>query len=242
MEQTALLQSEQAVELEFEIRDPTNLFFELAAEVECDLELEGVVSKPDESALAFVNCVSDQQEKVLQATDRLDGIEGANILERADDTLVQLQVADHPLTTVLSDRGFMLRKLWAEDDTRGRLTIEVPGTTDTRQAVNLISSQYQEAQLLAKHDTESSSELDDSSATDILESLTPRQREVIETAYQCGYFNSPRSVTGGEAAEMLDLSSATFHQHIRKVEKKLFERLLAGRTTTYPVPDVSSAD
>ena len=242
MEQTALLQSEQTVELEFEIRDPTNLFFELAAEVECDLELEGVVSKPDESALVFVNCVSDQQEKVLQATDRLDGIEGANILERADDTLVQLQVADHPLTTVLSDRGFMLRKLWAEDDTRGRLTIEVPGTTDTRQAVNLISSQYQEAQLLAKHDTESSSELGDSSAKNILESLTPRQREVIETAYQCGYFDSPRSVTGGETAEMLDLSSATFHQHIRKVEKKLFERLLAGRTTTYPIPDVSSAD
>ena len=242
MEQTALLQSEQAVELEFEIRDPTNLFFELAAEVECDLELEGVVSKPDESALAFVNCVSDQQEEVLQATDRLDGIEGANMLERADDTLVQLQVADHPLTTVLSDRGFMLRKLWAEDDTRGRLTIEVPGTTDTRQAVNLISSQYQEAQLLAKHDTESSSEPGDSSAKNILESLTPRQREVIETAYQCGYFDSPRSVTGGETAEMLDLSSATFHQHIRKVEKKLFERLLACTTTSFSIPDVSSAD
>jgi len=47
------------------------------------------------------------------------------------------------------------------------------------------------------------------------ERLTDRQWEVRQTAYRHGYFERPREHTGEEIADVLDISSATFSQHLR---------------------------
>ncbi|CQR52108.1 MULTISPECIES: helix-turn-helix domain-containing protein [Haloferax] len=38
--------------------------------------------------------------------------------------------------------------------------------------------------------------------------LTPRQLEVLQTAYESGYFESPRAQTGTDLAAVLDISQA----------------------------------
>ncbi|MDZ5809922.1 bacterio-opsin activator domain-containing protein [Halorubrum sp. AD140] len=51
--------------------------------------------------------------------------------------------------------------------------------------------------------------------------LTDRQREVLETAHDVGYYDWPREVTAEELADRFDISPATLHQHLRAAEQKL---------------------
>ena len=90
-------------------------------------------------------------------------------------------------------------------------------------------SQYEDVQLLAKQESDTSF---DPSLDTMLDVLTPRQREVVETAYRVGYFDSPRHVSGKDVAEMFDFSNSTFHEHIRKAEQTLFENLIEDTRST----------
>jgi len=58
------------------------------------------------------------------------------------------------------------------------------------------------------------------------EDLTDRQRTVVKTAYYAGYFEWPRDSSGEEIAESLDIAPATFSQHLRTAENRIFGALL----------------
>ena len=60
----------------------------------------------------------------------------------------------------------------------------------------------------------------------LLSALTDRQREVIETAFDLGYYEIPRRTTHEEIAGTLDLSGSTVDEHLRKAEARLMEQLL----------------
>ena len=233
IEQTAVLQTEQTMELEFEIRGQDHLFCRLAAVFDCELKLEGTVPQPGESTTVFVSVSDETPEQVLERAKRMEEIEGARLIEQKEKTLIQLQLVEPYIWSVLSGKGFILRELWA-DSARCRVTVEVPKATGTRQAVNLIMSRYEDAQLLAKKEARTSSDLNGSAVGGVLEALTPRQREVVETAYRCGYFDSPRGASGDDMAELFGFSNAAFHQHVRKAEQRLFEELLEDVDSSLP--------
>ncbi|WP_136715652.1 helix-turn-helix domain-containing protein [Halorientalis salina] len=56
--------------------------------------------------------------------------------------------------------------------------------------------------------------------------LTERQREVIETAYEMGYFEHPRETNGSEIAETLDISLSTFTEHLTIAQSKVLDALV----------------
>lgn len=58
--------------------------------------------------------------------------------------------------------------------------------------------------------------------------LTARQREVLETAYEMGYFEHPKGANAGEVAAALDISSATFRGHLAAAQSKLLDEVLDG--------------
>ncbi|WP_254536277.1 helix-turn-helix domain-containing protein [Halomarina litorea] len=59
--------------------------------------------------------------------------------------------------------------------------------------------------------------------------LTERQREVVEHAFDRGYFEWPRRANCDELAEDLGVSRATFLEHLRKAEAKLLAEALEDR-------------
>lgn len=60
----------------------------------------------------------------------------------------------------------------------------------------------------------------------LLGSLTDRQREVLETAAELGYYEVPRGVNRCDVAAALDCSTSTVDEHIRKAETRLLSALV----------------
>jgi predicted DNA binding protein len=58
--------------------------------------------------------------------------------------------------------------------------------------------------------------------------LTPRQREVLETAYEIGYFERPREANASDVATRLGLDPSTVSEHLVAAEAKLFEDIMTG--------------
>lgn len=54
--------------------------------------------------------------------------------------------------------------------------------------------------------------------------LTERQREVVETAVEVGYYDIPRGATHEDVAEELGCTASTAGEHLRKAESKVMPR------------------
>lgn len=70
---------------------------------------------------------------------------------------------------------------------------------------------------------------DFSGPTDPLESLTERQREILDTAYEMGYYQVPRSVSTSDVASVVDLDPSTVAEHLQRAERNLLDTVLASR-------------
>lgn len=57
--------------------------------------------------------------------------------------------------------------------------------------------------------------------------LTDRQREVLETAQEMGYFDHPRESNATEVAAALDITPSTFAEHLSAAQRKLLEDVLS---------------
>lgn len=57
--------------------------------------------------------------------------------------------------------------------------------------------------------------------------LTDRQREVLETAHELGYFDHPKGANAGEVADALGITTSTFTEHLSAAQTKLFSSILA---------------
>ncbi|MFB6185225.1 MAG: helix-turn-helix domain-containing protein [Haloarculaceae archaeon] len=58
--------------------------------------------------------------------------------------------------------------------------------------------------------------------------LTPAQRELLVTAYDCGYFETPRGISQNRLAEMFDVSTSAISQRLRTALGALTAHLIVG--------------
>jgi DNA-binding CsgD family transcriptional regulator len=56
--------------------------------------------------------------------------------------------------------------------------------------------------------------------------LTDRQREVLEAAYEMGYFERPKQANATEIANELDIAQSTFTEHLMTAQQKLLDDVL----------------
>ncbi len=59
-----------------------------------------------------------------------------------------------------------------------------------------------------------------------LSSLTDKQRRVLLTAYNLGYYDKPRRISSLELARQLGVASSTLVAHRQKAERRLLEAVL----------------
>ena len=75
----------------------------------------------------------------------------------------------------------------------------------------------------------------------LLDDLTERQREVLQTAFEMGYYEWPRDCTGRDVADELDITSATFSEHVFTAERKILTVMFGSSDGTRP-PDVGDGE
>lgn len=61
---------------------------------------------------------------------------------------------------------------------------------------------------------------------ELMAMLTDRQREILATAVEVGYYDVPRRATHQNIADALDLSTTTVGEHLRKIEAKLLSDIV----------------
>jgi DNA-binding CsgD family transcriptional regulator len=61
----------------------------------------------------------------------------------------------------------------------------------------------------------------------LLSKLTPRQRQMLLTAYALGYYDVPRRITSDELSRHLKVDKSTIVEHLRKAERKLIGSIIA---------------
>jgi len=66
-------------------------------------------------------------------------------------------------------------------------------------------------------------------ASDLLHSLTDRQRELLIEAGRMGYYNYPRNADAEDVARSVGLSVSTVVEHLRKAEKKIMNQILCSQ-------------
>lgn len=66
---------------------------------------------------------------------------------------------------------------------------------------------------------------------DILTVLTEKQRDILITAHQNGYYKYPKRINSEKLSEKVNLSKATMVQHLRKAEGRIMDEILAGHSS-----------
>lgn len=59
--------------------------------------------------------------------------------------------------------------------------------------------------------------------------LTSEQLSIIETAYQCGYFEVPQQATADDVAKELSINQSTLSEQLRKAQNRLWNVLFGER-------------
>ncbi|WP_416838466.1 bacterio-opsin activator domain-containing protein [Haloferax sp. DFSO52] len=212
------LLSNDVLELEFDVSDPSQPLVGLAAAGNCQLLYEGAVPHDDGTLSLFVSATPPQ----LPVDDiEVDGVRSLSRLPRGDDVgLYELVLEDGSLAHLLADAGGRLTDLEASR-TGCRFTAIVPDRAAGRTLLDDLRRVTSGVELRAVRDRSSPPRTRREFIASVGENLTDRQHTALQLAYLGGFFDWPHGVTGDELADAMGVSRATFHQHLRAAERKL---------------------
>jgi predicted DNA binding protein len=66
---------------------------------------------------------------------------------------------------------------------------------------------------------------------DVLSVLTERQRQTMIAAFDHGYYDYPKKISGEELAKRINISKGTMMEHLRKAEGRILREILIGHSS-----------
>lgn len=148
------------------------------------------------------------------------------VLDDRDPQRFELHLAESPVTEVVFSLGGYVEEGTIEDGDL-QTTVHLSPTADVRRLLDAIMEQYPQTELLSRRQVRRTRDDPRRLQGEILRRLTHRQHDALSAAYHAGYFEWPRDATGEELAESFDIAPSTFHQHLRKGERKVIEAAVA---------------
>jgi PAS domain S-box-containing protein len=214
--------------LEYTVSDPSFVLTRLAGAADCTLTYEGGVQQTASANYVFVTVEDAPLDAVVDATESLRVVEDVQRI-RGGDTggVLRLRLTEPFLATELADHGAVLQSATATREGT-ELVVDVTGSVEGRHVTQFVGERFGDVELASKQTREQASE--HGFYASVLDRLTDRQLEVIETAYYSGFFESPRKATGEVVANSLDISPQAFYQHVRTAQRKLFAALIDDHT------------
>ncbi|ERH09217.1 MAG: putative DNA binding protein [halophilic archaeon J07HX64] len=195
---------------------------QIASGAECSLTPEAVTPRSGEDTGTQVRVEGADVQTVAEIAEGVAAVSDASpVTDEQENPLVELRYTNKPLTDYLADRGIRVLDSTA-DPQSATFTLSVPDTVDLRGFFGELAERYGDPELVAKS-RQTDAVPGPGSREGYRSRLTPRQCEVLRTAQERGFFESPRAVSGETVADELGVSPQTFYRHIRTAERKLFE-------------------
>lgn len=214
------------VELEFDMTDADFFLVQASERAECEIRLDAVYQRSDGSVLQFVSVKGADPEQVLDLSQDAPGIKAVRHVSGDVDSALFEFVSETPVATALADNESVFTDVTAVAG-EARLVAEVPSHVNVSAVIQAFLEEYPSATLAARRETDIRvpTLTADQQRSRLVEGLTDRQLQALRTAHARGYFEWPRDVRADDVAADLDISTATFAQHLRVAERKLLDTL-----------------
>lgn len=224
-EQKQALMSDELVELEFKIEDVFEAF-DVPVTTDGTITLDHTVAVGDERFLVYGTATPDALETIRSLVETVPHWERVTIRSEGDPTHFELQLTDPPVLSVVASHGGYVDDAVITDGDY-RMTIHLAPTVEVRRVIETVKEAYSGAEMVRRQQITQVNDDPRPLNRQLIENLTDRQRSALEAAYHAGFFEWPRDASGEDVAESLGVTSPTFHQHLRKAERKMFEAVFS---------------
>ena len=210
------------VDVEFRLTDDKHPFVRVSDVESCQFELLRLLPRGEGQYAEFFGVKGAEPADVWERIESIDTLEARVLASRNSTGLFELEVTDRCPAVQLATSEAIPKTVTSEGGT-GRIEATIVPPPDPSSVVEQFQDEFPAATLVEISEAErpvplfSGSEL----ALTLEERLTDRQLEVLQAAYEAGYYERPREATGEDIAATLDISVATFSQHIRVAERRL---------------------
>jgi DNA-binding CsgD family transcriptional regulator len=224
------LETDTVVAVEFSISDPAYPFVSATDHQDCIIELADMVPRGENRYAEFFNITGIEPDQVRELAGSYETLDVYLLDEYDGGGLFEFVAAGNCPAVTLAELGALPREAVSLNGA-GRIVAEIPPQYEASTVINTFLDENPDAELISKQHRDAFTPIfTDSTLDELLDSrLTDRQREVLRTAYDAGYYDWPRECNGKEIAQELDISSATFSEHIHAAERKLLATLFDPR-------------
>ncbi|WP_254863399.1 PAS domain S-box protein [Halovivax gelatinilyticus] len=220
IERKRALMSDELVELEFHVRD-VFAAFDASATMEGTVTLEHSVPVAENELLVYGTASPDARESLDELVEHLPHWQSITVRSDGDPIEFELRMREPPVRSVVSSIGGYVDSAVLENG-EYRLRIRLAPNVDVHQVIEVVDATYPGAEMYRRKQV--ARRRDDSQIRrQPMASLTDRQRAALDAAYFAGFFEWPRETSGEAVANSLDIAAPTFHQHLRKAERKVLE-------------------
>lgn len=215
------------VVVEFSVSDSRYPFVGLSAAEDCAVSLERMLPRGGDKYAEFFSVIGAEPDQVLELAEANELVEPTLIDRYENGGLFEFTVEGFCPARALAERGAIPRTV-ESDGGEGSIVVEIPSRERVNEIIEGFLADHPSVELEAKRTTERFSPLFTQAELQqaIGERLTPRQQEVLTTAFDLGYYEPTGAASGEDVADELDISPPTVSQHLQAAERKLVSILL----------------
>ncbi|WP_458189051.1 helix-turn-helix domain-containing protein [Haladaptatus sp. NG-WS-4] len=169
----------------------------------------------DDTGVGLLELTSSDLPKVIREMEGYDDLVRLELLQVSDDTsLIEFETTEPLLLLSVQESAVPLELPLTICD--GEATFEV---TASRERLSSLGTQLEMFGI--SYDVEYIREMVTSESL-----LTDRQRRLLTTAVDCGYYDSPRTCTLTQLAEKADIAKSTASETLHRAEGKVIKQYL----------------
>lgn len=220
------LMSDEAIELSFCIPD---IFDAVGISPPTDgvITIDRALSLGDDVYLTYGTATEDALPVLEALVEQLPYWVDQTILSKQQgDIRFEARLSDPPMVSLLAAQGGHIKQATIEHG-ECHMTIHLPPSVDTQRISKGIKDAFPTVELITRQQVTKPTKANEHLGQVVHEELTDRQRVILEAAYHSGFFESPRTSSGEDVAESLEISASTFHQHLRKAERRILSSMFA---------------
>jgi len=214
--------ADRVTELELWVPASNDVVHRVARLADEPVQFLDVTPATDERVTLLFALEEADPADVLDLESAFVGVESIEHVGSGGRHIFRATVTGRTVATTLLDCGGLPQDITTTPDGT-EAVVTLPAQMDVRLFVDRVRETYPEVELVSRRDRHRRDRHDVRESVEM--ALTDRQREVLTTAYESGFFESPRDTTGAELADLLGVSQPTITHHLREGQRRVFEIL-----------------